>query len=191
MRLEKIEQYWHEKGHLNIDQRDFLVERLSVLKPKACLEIGFATGRSTVTILVAAEPKILISVDSSLDYLPGGRKQAKLLQSAFPALKVIEGDSQRLLSESFFQRNFPEGLDFAFIDGDHGYNGCWFDLIAIFIHLNPNGAIFVDDYKSGRPNGVAFPSVNRAVEEFVRENHLVLERWYKEGKGIAVITGVK
>ena len=82
--LSEISRCWYDDGHLNPDQRDYLVDVLRELRPKSCLEIGFASGRSTVTTLVAAQPDILISVDLSLDYVPGARAHADLLQDAFP-----------------------------------------------------------------------------------------------------------
>jgi predicted O-methyltransferase YrrM len=182
---DKISRYWYDQGHLNADQRDYFIETLQKLKPHFCLEIGFASGRSAVTTLVAANPKLLVSVDLSLDYIQGARAHAELLQRDFPNLKIVEGPSALVLNDKFIRSYFPEGIDFAFIDGDHTYAGCLADLQAVFPHLSQNGVMIIDDYRSGPPNGMAFPEVTNAVDDFVLQNKLALRYWHKGGKGIA------
>lgn len=186
--VDKISRYWYDKGHLNTDQRDYFIETLQALKPRFCLEIGFASGRSAVTTLVAANPELLVSVDLSLDYIQGARAHAAVLQRDFPNLKICEGSSTQVLNEDFFQANFPNGIDFAFVDGDHTYAGCLADLEKVFPHLSQNGIIIIDDYRSGAPNGVSFPEVTDAVDDFVLQNRLSLRYWQKDGKGIARIS---
>ena len=182
---DRISRYWYEKGHMNADQRDYFIETLQRLKPRFCLEIGFASGRSAVTTLVAANPELLVSVDLSLDYLEGARAHAEVLQRDFHNLKIIEGSSTQVLNEKFFQSYFPKGIDFAFIDGDHTYAGCMADLKTVFPHLSQNGIMIIDDYRSGAPNGVPFPEVTDAVDDFVLQNKLSLGYWQNGGKGIA------
>jgi predicted O-methyltransferase YrrM len=183
-----IEKYWFEKGHLNLDQRDYFIEKLSILKPKYCLEIGFASGHSAITTLIAAKPERLVSVDLSLDYIPGARRHAELLQKEFSSFIVVEGNSKIVLNDVFFGKYFTKKIDFAFVDGDHSYKGCLADLKLIWPHLSPKGIVFVDDYKSGPPNGVIFNAVTRAVDDFVLNNRkLAIEYWSKNGKGIALI----
>ena len=186
--INRISRYWYEKGHMNADQRDYFIESLQILKPRFCLEIGFASGRSAVTTLVAANPELLVSVDLSLDYIQGARAYAEVLQKDFHNLKILEGSSTQVMNENFFQSYFPKGIDFAFIDGDHTYTGCMADLMTVFPHLSKNGIIIVDDYRSGPPNGVPFPEVTGAVDDFVLQNKLSLRYWQKDGKGIARIS---
>jgi predicted O-methyltransferase YrrM len=186
--INRISRHWYEKGHMNADQRDYFIETLQTLKPRFCLEIGFASGRSAVTTLVAANPELLISVDLSLDYIQGARAHAEALQRDFHNLKIFEGPSTQVLNENFFQSYFPKGIDFAFIDGDHTYTGCLSDLRTILPHLSQDGIMIVDDYRSGAPNGVPFPEVTNAVDDFVLQKKLSLRYWQKGGKGIACIS---
>jgi predicted O-methyltransferase YrrM len=86
--VDEIKQFWWHDGHLNEDQRDFLVSLLTELRPSFCIETGFATGRSAVTILIAAQPKKLISIDANLDYM-GARSHANHLMNQFNCLQVI------------------------------------------------------------------------------------------------------
>ncbi len=182
---DRISRYWFEQGHMNADQRDYFIETLQTLKPRFCLEIGFASGRSAITTLVAANPELLVSVDLSLDYIQGARAHAEVLQRAFPNLKIIEGPSNQVMNADFFQSNFPRGIDFAFIDGDHTYAGCLADLQTVYSHLSRTGIMIIDDYRSGAPNGVPFPEVTDAVDDFVLQNNLSLQYWQNGGKGIA------
>jgi predicted O-methyltransferase YrrM len=186
--LDIISKYWYEKGHMNADQRDYFIETLLMLKPRFCLEIGFASGRSAVTTLVAANPELLVSVDLSLDYIEGARTHAEVLQRDFHNFKICEGSSIKVLNENFFQFYFPKGIDFAFIDGDHSYAGCTSDLERILPRLNKNGAILVDDYRSSSPKGVSCPDVSRAVDNFVLRNRVTLKYWHLKGKGVAYIS---
>jgi predicted O-methyltransferase YrrM len=183
---EIIQKYWHEKGHLNKNQMIYLAEVLTVLQPKNCIEIGFATGRSCITTLVYGSPEKLISIDIDLDYM-GARDHANLLMIDFNNLSVIEGNSLHLLTNDFLNANFSEGIDYAFVDGGHGYNEALSDITQIYKHLNNKGIIIVDDYYSGVPDGFPLEEVNRAVDDFCTQNNIIVERWYNNGKGMAVI----
>jgi predicted O-methyltransferase YrrM len=186
--LDNISRYWFAEGHLNFDQRDLFIKLLKELKPTRCLEIGFASGRSTVTVLVAAQPEMLVSIDLCLDYIPGARAHANLLEKDFPNLKIIEGDSRGILNRTFFESYFPNGIDFAFVDGDHTYEGCSSDLSTVLPYVNSGGIMLIDDYRSGPPNGVAFDSVTSAVDDFTLRNRLLLTYWCKDGKGAAIMS---
>ncbi len=184
--IAKINEYWHESGHLNEAQRDFLIDVLCKTKPKYCIETGFATGRSTITTLTAGEPDLLVSVDINLDYL-GAREHAERMRRDYISLKLIEADTNELFTNKFFKSHFPKGIDFAFIDGDHSYDGVCNDLKWIGKHMNKYGFIVVDDYKSGAPNGIEIPEVNDAVDNFCEANSIEKAEWYCEGKGFAIL----
>ena len=50
--LNRINKFWSpEIGHLNETQRDKIIEVISELDPEYALEIGFAGGRHTTTVL--------------------------------------------------------------------------------------------------------------------------------------------
>lgn len=181
-----IEKFWHENGHLNEDQRDFLIDTLIRLKPKYCLEVGFATGRSTITILESARPEKLISIDINLDYM-NARTHAMNLMRTYTNLTIYEGNSKFVLTEAFFKSEFPNQIDFAFIDGGHSYMECLEDISRIYPNLKTGGVMIVDDFKSGPPNGCVLPGVTSAVEDFCRQNNAVIEEWNKMGKGFAIV----
>ena len=185
--LETIEKYWWHDGHFNFDQRDYFIETLKELKPDNILEIGFASGRSCITALVAAQPSRMVSLDVDLDYMDA-RKHAQLLENDFPNLKIIEGNSQQILNEQFFNEHFADGVDFAFVDGGHSYEDAKTDCDNVYPRLNQGGTMIVDDYMSGPPNGMELPGVTAAVIQFAKENSILPQVWNVKGKGFAIFT---
>lgn len=187
--LETIEKYWWSEGHFNFDQRDYFIETLGKLNPKNVLEIGFASGRSCVTALVAAQPDQMVSVELNLDSVqPSARQHSQLLEKDFPNLKIIEGNSATVLNEQFFNSYFADGVDFAFVDGGHSYQDAKTDCDNVYPHLNQGGMMVVDDYMSGPPNGCELLSVTTAVNDFAKENNLSPTVWNVKGKGFAIFT---
>lgn len=182
---------WCRRGHLNHDQADKYAEICEQVKPRNVLETGFCTGRSAACVLHGSlKLERMISIDINLDYkAPHGRRMAALLKGKFPAWDVIENSSRIILSPEFFQREFPQGIDLATIDGDHTYDGCMFDLEAVAPYMTPHGVMVVDDYRSGPPNGTRIESVTRSVDDFLARHgsDFVGERWHKKGKGFCII----
>jgi len=175
-----VAHFWPEKGHLNEDQRDFLIDLLQEKNPRFCIETGFCTGRSSITTLIACTPVKLVSIDVKEEI------EASDL-SSFKSFKFIKGDSRHILKNKFFKKEFPEGIDYAFIDGDHSYEGCLNDLVSIYPHMNPKGIMVIDDYMSGPPNGGALPEVDKAIHDFIKSKNIVIQKWNKKGKGFAII----
>jgi len=182
---------WCRRGHLNHDQADKYAEICGNVQPRSVLETGFCTGRSAACVLYHSPGVVrMVSIDINLDYqAPHGRRMASLLRERFPRWEVIENSSRVVFTPEFFQREFPEGIDLATIDGDHTYEGCLFDLEAVAPHLNPAGVMMVDDYRSGPPNGTRIDSVTRSVNDFLAKHAGVFvgERWHKRGKGFCII----
>jgi hypothetical protein len=132
----------------------------------------------------------MISVEESLDRKAGrGRAMASRLEARFPVFRVIECPSKKVLTPEFFRSQFPEGIDFATVDGDHTFDGCMFDLTSIAPYLTKHGRIVVDDYRSAPPNGVRIPSVTECVDNFLSQNvgRFDGECWHREGKGFCII----
>ena len=185
--ISNITNLWYPIGHLNDDQRNFLVDLLLEKKPKNCIETGFASGRSAVTVLYAAEPKKLISVDVNLDYIHGARQFSNKLANLFKNFQILEGSSSDVLNESFFEENFNDGIDFAFVDGDHTYSGALSDIQKIYKHMNSDAIMLVDDYYSCGPEGCEIVDVNNAVDDFCKNNNISVKKWHNKGKGFAII----
>jgi glycosyltransferase involved in cell wall biosynthesis len=79
----------------------------------------------------------------------------------------LEGVVVPILTDSVrASRLFPdEGVDFAFIDGDHSYESVTADLAAWWPKIRPGGVLAGHDYRQGAPWLV---DVTRAVHDFFR-----------------------
>lgn len=188
--LDRINKFWSpEIGHLNETQRDKIIEVISELDPEYALEIGFAGGRHTTTVLsVCKNLKNMISLDIDFDY-QHGRFKIDLIKEEFgETIQFIEGDSHSLLNDSFFEENFENGLDYIFVDGSHTYIGAKSDMMACYPKLSNKGIMLVDDYMSGPPDGCTLQTVTDAVNDFAKENNLSFETWNVRGKGLAIFT---
>lgn len=181
--------FWCSDGHFNEDQAEYFKVLIDKHNPKYVLETGFCTGRSTAVVLVNAKNiEKMISIDINFDYVKIlGREYRKILEDNFPCFSTIEDDSKNVLNDTFLKREFPNGIDWFTVDGDHSYGGCLFDLRSVHKHMNKGGIIIIDDYKSGKPNGAYLPEVTRACDDFHKEHPEINKvEWYKKGKGFCV-----
>tara|TARA_Y100001937_G_scaffold46232_1_gene64943 strand:+ start:308 stop:883 length:576 start_codon:yes stop_codon:yes gene_type:complete len=188
----KTPNFWPENGHLNLDQYYFIVSLLEKIEIKYVLETGFCTGRSALAVLNnCSNLKKMISIDINFDYAEwGGRKMVQTLRENFHAFDAIESNSQKELTTKFFDENYSDGIDYAFVDGNHTYSGCLFDINKIVPHVVSGGLILIDDYKSGPPNGASIPDVTQACDDFYKDNMNIVdkEEWNKDGKGFCIFT---
>jgi len=185
---EKINNMRAPNGHLSEEQRDWFIELFTKLKPKYCLEIGFAGGRHTATLLNSCNPKKVISIDIDFDY-SSGREYIDIIKSKFGNIEFIEQNSSQCLNQSFFQEKFPNGIDYVLVDGGHTYSECESDMNICWEYLNKNGKMIVDDYNSGPPIGISIPEVTNAIEDFAKKYQLQFETIkLNDGKGMAVFT---
>ena len=184
-----MNEMWCKKGHFNEDQANLFRELVNKYEPEYAIETGFCTGRSSSALLTNANKlKKMISIDINFDYIkPEGRIYKNLLEDNFENFSTIENSSRYILNDDFFKKEFPYGIDWATIDGDHSYNGCLFDLTSVVNHINKNGIIIVDDYKSGPPNGCSIPAVTKACDDFYKENKFLQKiEWNCKGKGFCI-----
>jgi predicted O-methyltransferase YrrM len=181
---------WCIRGHFNKNQADKLEELINEINPKFVLETGFCTGRSASCVLYYGKIEKMNSIDINLNYInPEGRIFKEKLEARYPSYKVIEGSSHKILNENFFRIEYPNGIDWATIDGDHSYEGALQDLYNISQYINQGGIIIIDDYYSGKPDGCHIPEVNKACDEFYEKNKakFTKEQWNKSGKGFMIL----
>lgn len=182
----KVPAFWPESGHFNLNQYYYVKSLVEGRKIEYTLETGFHTGRSALSILNnCPDLKTMISIDISFF-----KERRKLLEEKFANFRGIESDSKLTLTDDFFRTNYPEGIDYCLVDGDHSYNGCLSDLELVLPHMKSGGLIVVDDYESGPPDGCSIPEVTSACDYFYKQNSesLSREKWYKEGKGFCIFT---
>ncbi len=147
------------------------------------LEIGSAQGFSTV---VMAEPKrvvsrIVMSVDPHTHYDSWEVFNDNIEKhSATGRVLPFRATNKQVLP--YMGDN---SVDMAFIDGDHSYEACLYDLLNCLRIVRPGGIIAIHDYCTPRmPEGgndgnvsfdIGFPGVRRAVDEHMGNyrTHLV------------------
>ena len=181
-------EYWSERGHFNGDQFIFMNNLVKECKPKYCLETGFCTGRSALSVLYRNEIDKFINIDINYGYFPEGRRMLKKFQETWDGFKAIESSSEVILTENFFKKEFPEGIDWFTVDGDHTYRGCYNDIEKALPYMNEGGIIIIDDYMSGPPNGCKIPEVSRACDDIYTTygDKLEMKSWNEKGKGFCI-----
>ena len=129
-----------------------LLEEVQRLRPKAMLEIGTANGGSLFALArVCAPDAHIISVD-----LPGGSFGGGYTRWKIPLFNAFAYGEQRLdliRDDSHDRRTFDDVqarlggqlLDFAFIDGDHTYDGVSRDFELYKPLVRPGGIIAFHD----------------------------------------------
>jgi predicted O-methyltransferase YrrM len=126
----------------------FLGDLVRQLKPASTLEVGMGWGLSTLHILEAMfenggvqQPHIIMDPFQQKNYHNGA---LHVLREA-GADQLIEHHSEP--SEIFLPKLVEQGrqFDFAFIDGDHRFDGAFVDLVFVHKLLKPGGVMAVDD----------------------------------------------
>jgi len=190
MNIEKHNLWCDDDGHLNNDQAKVIMQLSKEQKPKYCLETGFCTGRSALSVILGNKDNIekFITIDINFDYMPFGKSMLKKFESDCSFFRGIENNSKEILTKEFLDKEFPNGIDWFTVDGDHSYVGCTRDLQSALPYMNKNSIIIVDDYNSGPPNGHSIPVVTKACDDFYKENSdkVSIEKWNKLGKGLCI-----
>ena len=126
----------------------FLGDLVRRLKPAATIEVGMGWGLSTLHMLEAMVEN-------------GGLRQPHIIMDPFQA-KTFHNGARRVIreagaeglvefhqepSEIFLPKLVEQGrkFDFAFIDGDHRFDGAFVDVVFIHKLLEPGGVMAVDD----------------------------------------------
>jgi hypothetical protein len=95
--------------HVGMDYRDFLAGLHARLDPRSYLEIGTQKGRSLALANCAS-----IAVDPNLQVLSNGIGEK-------PSCLFVQATSDAFFKSGMLSRHFPDGVDFAFLDGLHHY----------------------------------------------------------------------
>lgn len=181
---------WCSRGHFNKDQADFISSLVKKHNPIYVLETGFCTGRSAISVLLSSDKiEKFVSIDINYDYIkPEGRVMRQRISDSFSNFVSYEKDTNIFLNNKNLADEFPNGIDWFTVDGDHSYKGCLHDLETCLPHINKGGIIIIDDYKSGPPNGCVIKEVTNACNDFYNRNRDKLKKseWNAKGKGFCI-----
>lgn len=129
-----------------------LFRMVLALDPKRVLEIGTAKGGTLyLWCQAAAEDATIVSIDLPWGKFGGGYDEPRAtLYRAFARenqqLHLLRGNShESSIHEQIRQCFANEPIDFAFIDGDHGYAGVKADFIEYGKMVRPGGLIAFHD----------------------------------------------
>ncbi|MBF6560186.1 MAG: class I SAM-dependent methyltransferase [Candidatus Binataceae bacterium] len=126
----------------------FLGDLVRRIKPAATIEVGMGWGLSTLHMLEAMlenggvrQPHIIMDPYQAKNYHNGARRV--LREAGVDGLVEFHQEP----SEIFLPKLVEQGrrFDFAFIDGDHRFDGAFVDLVFIHKLLKPGGVMAVDD----------------------------------------------
>jgi predicted O-methyltransferase YrrM len=126
----------------------FLGDLVRRLKPAATIEVGMGWGLSTLHMLEAMvenggehQPHIIMDPFQQQAY----HNVALLVLREAGADQFIDYHSEP--SEIFLPKMVEQGrqFDFAFIDGDHRFDGAFVDVVFVNKLLKPGGVMAVDD----------------------------------------------
>lgn len=160
---------------------DELIRRTPADRPCVACEIGVWQGKCSEKLLRARPQLFLYAVDAwqapapESTYGQSGDKKAGMDQQLFDDARELAGkrlapfqDRVRFLqgdSASMADEIADGSLDWAFVDGDHSYEGVLRDMRAFYPKVKPGGFLAGHDWN--HPN---YPfGVEQAVHEFLAE----------------------
>ena len=173
--LKKLLLYKHFYNEENKDLREInsnislnegieLFKIIKEYKPKKIVEIGFATGISTLFMLCALEKNnVLYSIDpyQKIQWNKFGLINVNNLLEELNLPKTMHKFIEDY-SNNFFSKT-KESFDLVLIDGDHSYNGTMIDLYGANKILKNNGILIIDD--------VLHYDVKKALANFLKKNN--------------------
>ncbi len=146
------------------------------------VEIGVWQGEFSPTILKLIEPSQLflidpwkhIGVESHTTAFVGRTEDEKMEAIFQKVVKTFEAEIEegkvgiiRDFSVPALELFDHESISFAYVDGDHSYEGVTADLAALFPKIKPGGIMAFDDYHR---RGWWGDGVIRAVNEFLGQH---------------------
>ena len=169
-----------------------------VTKGSVCVEIGVWRGEFSRQILDNINPLHLALIDPWQHFEDDnktdaftGRTEEKRFEDIYSEVcekfhyEVESGQVSimRELSGSAIKQFENQTIDFAYIDGDHSYEGVCADLAGLFPKMKDDGIIAFDDYHRF---GWWGDGVLRAIHEFIGRNPTQCRVLMVEGAQIAL-----
>ncbi|MCG8239821.1 class I SAM-dependent methyltransferase [Tenacibaculum finnmarkense] len=189
--LTKVEKRSIKEGH-----RQRILD--AVKKGAICVEIGVWRGNFSSMILETVKPLNLALVDPWQKFKTDDQSEAFAGQIETDRIEEIYESVQEKFSNQIengqvtIMREFSttaiaqysnDTIDFAYIDGDHSYDGVKADLNNILPKMKEEGIIALDDYHRF---GWWGDDVLRAIHDFIGENPTTVRIFMVEGAQFAL-----
>jgi len=117
------------------------------LKPQYVFETGFGYGRTMVTMLESCcNHRLLHYVNCDKNYslyTPISNMVKDTISKTYSNIKWYEKRTPEFFQEGILQKEFPNGIDWATIDGSPTYEGCLCELFSVLPHMKKGGIIYV------------------------------------------------
>lgn len=168
-------------GGIGKNDMIFLAQLLREAGPRSILEVGVASGLSSVLMLEATSRSDQVCTVIGVDV-----QEAFFLDSSYRTAQLVDdlasehASRYRLLiaeSAAHAMATIDTAIDFVFIDGNHMHPWATFDLLAVLPHLSPNA-------------WVAFHDINLNLvprhKHRNRGSKYVYEHWYGEKRHSSV-----
>ncbi len=157
---------------LNFERGMLLYAMVGKIRPKTILEIGTASGYSTICMAKALTEFKIQGTIMTIDPEPHDKKNNYILNFDQKGLKSYDITREQLwekcakpewikkikvitgYSGEIFQKNKIPKIDLAFIDGHHAFNAAKHDFYATLKNSSDTFQILFDDYFSGETKDV-------------------------------------
>jgi hypothetical protein len=185
-----------QKRQLKNENRKRILD--CVTKGGVCVEIGVWRGDFSRQILDVVNPLHLALIDPWQHFEDddktdafSGRTQEQRFEDIYEEVCAEFSDEvengqvsiMRELSGTAIEQFKDQTIDFAYIDGDHSYEGVCADLAVLFPKMKNDGIIAFDDYHRF---GWWGDGVLRAIHEFIGQNPTHCRVLMVEGAQIAL-----
>jgi len=164
-----------KKKQIKADIRRSMLQKMP--KGGVCIEVGVWRGEFTRMILNQLQPKKLTLIDpwknfdERKDAFDGQTKEDEFerihneVKAKFAdEIEAGQVEIMRALSADALAEMNENTLDFAYLDGDHSYEGVKADLEGVFPLMKQGGIIMMDDFHR---RGWWGDAVIRAAQEFL------------------------
>jgi predicted O-methyltransferase YrrM len=128
-------------------EQEFLTDIVRQYKPKKLLELGVASGSSSVLLLNAIKDSPdshLTSIDYSIPYYRDKTKNSGFVVDEYPQLKPKWTLYTGGVAAKFMD-NIGENIDFCFIDTMHALPGEVIDFLLVLPYLKPEAVVVFHD----------------------------------------------
>lgn len=145
--IAKLNPVYNSYSEMTLSEQEFLTDLVRQYKPKKLLELGIASGSSSVLLLNAIKDmpeSHLTSIDYSTLYYRNKSKNSGFVVDEYPELKDKWTLYTGALASEFMDK-VGANIDFCFIDTMHALPGEVIDFLLVLPYLKPDAVVVFHD----------------------------------------------